>query len=208
MGEENKIAGLIIGGRRLQGNEYIAAVEDTLTTNVRTLLDKLGVAYVEKIEQLVPVASGKLQSSFQVLGVKREGDIMRLEIGVGAEYNDYVDKGVRGIENKSKTFKNKLGKYYQFQNYYMPPEALKSLEGWAKRKNIEIEGQKAIDKNEGRPNKTKLITSPAKRLAYYIKKYGIDGSNFKERAFKEVLPKFEVEMKELTQNTMMLKMIK
>jgi hypothetical protein len=193
-----------IGGRKLQPNEYIGAIDDVLGQSVKGIMDKLGVKLVQKLEEFSPADSGKLQSSYSVIGVKEIKGGYRLEINVGVDYADYIDKGVKGIQNRRKTFKNAEGKYYQFKTYGMPPEALKQLEGWAARKNIELKAQASI---EGRKNLTQ-ITSPAKRLAYYIKKYGIEGRNFKKKAIDAVMPDFNVQLKEVGNNSLILKIVR
>jgi hypothetical protein len=193
-----------IGGRKLQPNEYIGAIDDVLGQSVKNIMDKLGVKLVQKLEEYSPADSGKLQSSYSVIGVKEIKGGYRLEINVGVDYADYIDKGVKGIQNRRKTFKNAEGKYYQFKTYGMPPEALKQLEGWAARKNIELKAQSSI---EGRKNLTQ-ITSPAKRLAYYIKKYGIEGRNFKKKAIDAVMPDFNVQLKEIGNNSLILKIVR
>jgi hypothetical protein len=193
-----------IGGRKLQPNEYIGAIDDVLGQSVKGIMDKLGVKLVQKLEEFSPADSGKLQSSYSVIGVKEIKGGYRLEINVGVDYADYIDKGVKGIQNRRKTFKNAEGKYYQFKTYGMPPEALKQLEGWAARKNIELKAQASI---EGRKNLTQ-ITSPAKRLAYYIKKYGIEGRNFKKKAIDAVMPDFNVQLKEIGNNSLILKIVR
>lgn len=202
------VANLNIGGRRLKPNEYIGAIEGVLAQNVKTAMDKLGIRLVDKLEEFAPVASGALANSFKVIGVKESKNGYRLEIGIGVDYADYIDKGVKGIENKRKVFKNAEGKYYQFKTYGMPPEALKALEGWAARKNIELKGQASIERSAGGEGKIKLITSPAKRLAYYIKKYGIEGRNFKKKSIDAVLPDFNVELKEIGYNALILKVVR
>lgn len=205
---EKAVANLKLGGRTLQPNEYLAAVEGAITNNVVGILDRLGVTLADKFAQYAPVSSGKLQSSIKFIGVKSRGTGYRLEINLGVDYADYIDKGVRGIQNKRKTYPNKDGKYYQFKTYGMPPEALKELEGWAKRKNIELDAQSKIDRSEGRVSKIKLITSPASRLAYYIKKYGIEGSNFQQKSIDEVKPKYDIELAEVGYNSLILKVKK
>jgi hypothetical protein len=193
-----------IGGRKLQPNEYIGAIDDVLAQSVKGVMDKLGIQLVKKLEEFSPADSGALQNSFSVIGVKETKGGYRLEINIGVDYADYIDKGVKGIENKRKTYKNAEGKYYQFKTYGMPPEALKRLEGWAARKNIELKAQASI---EGRKNLTQ-ITSPAKRLAYYIKKYGIEGRNFKKKAIDAVMPDFNVKIKEIGNNSLILKIVR
>ena len=193
-----------IGGRKLQPNEYIGAIDDVLGQSVRGIMDKLGVKLVQKLEEFSPADSGRLASSYSVIGVKETKGGYRLEINIGVDYADYIDKGVKGIVNRRKTFKNADGKHYQFKTYGMPPEALKQLEGWAARKNIELKATASI---EGRKNLTQ-ITSPASRLAYYIKKYGIEGRNFKKKAIDAVMPDFNIQIKEIGNNSLILKIVR
>lgn len=199
-----------IGGRRLKENEYVVEVENALQQNVKSILDRLGIDLVARLEQLVPQASGRLASSIAVIGAKEKAGVWRLEIGFGdANYTDFIDKGVKGIKNKRKVYKNADGQYYQFKTYGMPPEALANLEGWAKRKNIELKASNLIENTEGkRRKKLKQITSPASRLAYYIKKYGIEGRNFKQRAVDDVTPFYITELEEVGANSLILKVSK
>ena len=200
----NQVANLNIGGRRLSGSEYIAAVDDILVTNVTKAMEKLGIKLVSNLAKNSPADSGQLASSYSVLGVKETKTGYRLEIKVGVDYADYIDKGVKGIQNRRKTYPNQDGKYYQFKTYGMPPEALQQLEGWAARKNIELQATGLI---EGRKN-LKQITSPASRLAYYIKKYGIEGRQFIKKSIDEATPDFQVDLRTLGQDTLILKVSK
>jgi hypothetical protein len=200
----NQVANLNIGGRNLSGSEYIAAVDDILVTNVKTAMEKLGIKIVSNLAKNSPADSGQLASSYSVLGVSETKTGYRLEIKVGVDYADYIDKGVKGIQNRRKTYPNQDGKYYQFKTYGMPPEALKQLEGWAARKNIELQATGLI---EGRRNLPQ-ITSPASRLAYYIKKYGIEGRQFIKKSIDESTPDFQVDLRTLGQDTLILKVSK
>ena len=199
-----QVANLQIGGRKLSGGEYIAAVDDILVTNVTKAMEKLGIKIVSNLVKNSPADSGQLASSYSVLGVKETKTGYRLEIKVGVDYADYIDKGVKGIQNRRKTYPNQDGKYYQFKTYGMPPEALKQLEGWAARKNIELQATGLI---EGRRNLPQ-ITSPASRLAYYIKKYGIEGRQFIKKSIDEATPDFQVDLRTLGQDTLILKVSK
>ena len=199
-----QVANLQIGGRKLSGSEYIAAVDDILVTNVTKAMEKLGIKLVSNLAKNSPADSGQLASSYSVLGVKETKTGYRLEIKVGVDYADYIDKGVRGIQNRRKTYPNAEGKFYQFKTYGMPPEALQSLEGWAARKNIELQATGLI---EGRRNLPQ-ITSPASRLAYYIKKYGIEGRQFIKKSIDEATPDFQVDLRTLGQDTLILKVSK
>lgn len=202
-----------VGGRRLKENEYIVEVDNALQQNVKSILDRLGIDLVAKLEQLVPQSSGRLATSIAVIGAKEKAGVWRLEIGFGdADYTDYIDKGVKGVAGNPKNkrfYKNSDGRYYQFKNYGMPPEALANLEGWAKRKNIELKATNLVESSEsGRRKKLKQIKSPASRLAYYIKKYGIEGRNFKQTAIDEVTPNYITELEEVGANSLVLKVSK
>lgn len=199
-----QVADLVIGGRKLKGNEYIKAVEGVLVKNVTDAMEKLGIEIVDNLARYSPADSGRLASSFSVLGVKETKTGYRLEIGVGADYSDYIDKGVKGIQNRRKTYPNKDGKHYQFKTYGMPPEALVQLEGWMRRKNMEIEATNLIEGRSMLPQ----ISSSAKRLAYFIKKYGIEGKQFVKKSIDEATPQFNIDIQEIGFNSLTLKISK
>jgi hypothetical protein len=201
---KTQVANLNIGGRKLEPSEYVAAVEGTLIKNVSDAMTKLGINIVENLAKNTPADSGKLSSSFSVIGVKETKTGYRLEIGVGVDYADYIDKGVRGIQNKRKTYKNDQGKFYQFKTYGMPPEALQQLQGWMQRKNMEIEATNLI---EGR-NVLPQISTSAKRLAYYIKKYGIEGRQFIKKSIDEATPEFNVDIQTIGSDSLVLRISK
>lgn len=205
---QSEVDGLInVGGRRKKAGEYILDVENMLVTNVKEAMLKLGGNIVLNLEKYSPNDSGRLNSSFDVLGVVETKTGYRLEISVGAEYSDYIDKGVRGvmqnIKNK-KTYPNVKGEYYQFKTYFMPVKALTELEGWMKRKNMEIEATNLIEGRQMLPQ----ISSSAKRMAYYIKKYGIEGRQFIKQSIDEATPDFNIDIKEIGFNSLILKVSK
>jgi hypothetical protein len=202
-----QVADLVIGGRKLKGNEYIAAVEGALVKNVTDAMQKLGISIVDKLGQYAPADSGKLASSFNVIGVRETKTGYRLEISVGAEYSDFQDKGVRGIEHdlkNKKVYLNKDKEYYQFRKYGMPPKALVQLEGWMRRKNMEIEATNLIEGRQMLPQ----ISSSAKRMAYFIKKYGIEGKQFIKKSIDESTPQFNIDIKEIGFNSLTLTIAK
>jgi hypothetical protein len=199
-----QVADVIIGGKRLRGDQYILDVENIAVKNVMDAMLKLGGKIVQNLEKNTPADSGRLSSSFSVLGVKETKTGYRLEIGVGVDYADYIDKGVRGIQNRRKTYKNDQGKFYQFKTYGMPPEALQQLQGWMQRKNMEIEATNLI---EGR-NVLPQISTSAKRLAYYIKKYGIEGRQFIKKSIDEATPEFNVDIQTIGSDSLVLRISK
>lgn len=202
-----QVADLKIGGRTLKGNEYIAAVEGALVKNVTDAMTKLGIEIVDNLAKYSPADSGRLASSFSVIGVKETKTGYRLEIGVRADYSDFQDKGVRGIKHdikNKKVFLNKDKEYYQFRKYGMPLKALQGLEGWMKRKNMEIEATNLIEGRQMLPQ----ISSSAKRMAYYIKKYGIEGKQFVKKSIDEATPQFNIDIQEIGFNSLVLKVSK
>jgi hypothetical protein len=202
---KEQVDGLVnIGGRRLKGNEFVAAVEGALVKNITDAMQKLGISVVDNLAKYAPVDEGKLAGSFRVLKVSETKTGYRLEISVGAEYSDYQDKGVRGIQNRRKTFPNAEGRFYQFKTYGMPVEALQGLEGWMKRKNMEIEATNLIEGRQMLPQ----ISSSAKRLAYYIKKYGIEGKMFVKKSIDEATPEFNIDIQNIGFNSLTLKISK
>ena len=201
---KTQVANLVIGGRKIQPNEYVAKVEGTIVANVKNAMEKLGINIVDNLAKYSPADQGKLSSSFSVIGVKETKAGYRLEIGVGVDYADYIDKGVKGIKNKRKTYKNEDGRYYQFKTYSMPVEALQKLEGWMKRKNMEIEATNLIEGRQVLPQ----ISTSAKRLAYFIKKYGIEGRQFIKRSIDEATPEFNVDIQTIGSNSLILRISK
>jgi hypothetical protein len=202
---KEQVEGLVnIGGRKLKGNEFVASVEGALIKNVTDALNKLGISIVDNLAKYAPVDQGKLAGSFRVLKVSETKTGYRLEISVGADYSDYQDKGVRGIQNRRKTYKNAEGRFYQFKTYGMPPEVLVELEGWMKRKNMEIEATNLIEGRQMLPQ----ISSSAKRLAYYIKKYGIEGKQFVKKSIDEATPEFNIDIQNIGSNSLTLKISK
>jgi hypothetical protein len=201
---KDQVTNLNIGGRTLKGNEYIGAIDDVLEKNVRGAMQRLGIKLVNELAKNSPADSGKLASSYSVLGVKETKTGYRLEIKVGVDYADYIDKGVRGVQNKRKTYPNEQGKFYQFKNYYMPPQAIMQLQGWMQRKNMEIQATNLI---EGRQMLPQISTS-AKRLAYFIKKYGIEGKQFIKKSINASVPDFQLDLRTIGQDTLILKIKK
>jgi hypothetical protein len=193
-----------VGGRRLKDNEYILDVDKMVATNMKEAMLKLGGTIVKNLEKYSPDDSGRLKSSFEVLNIKETKSGYRLEISVGAEYSDYQDKGVKGIRNRRKTFPNAEGRFYQFKTYGMPVEALQGLEGWMKRKNMEIDATNLIEGRQMLPQ----ISSSAKRLAYYIKKYGIEGKMFVKKSIDEATPEFNINIQNIGFNSLTLKISK
>jgi hypothetical protein len=205
-----------IGGVELKGNEFVIKAEDILLKNIESALQRLGANLVSNLEKNAPMDQGGLKASFGEAVISETKLGYRIEIKTGADYFDYIDKGVRGIEHdikKKKVYLNKDNDYYQFRKYGMPLEALKQLEGWMQRKNMEIEATNLRIKSgqeesmKGR-KMLKQISSSAQRMAYYIKKYGIAGTNFIQKSVDESRPDFEVDIQSIGENSLILKVKK
>ena len=202
---KDKVDGIInLGGRRLKANEYILDVEKELARNIQEAMLKLGGNVVLNLSKLAPESSGALQSSFEVESIKETKTGYRLEISVGASYSDYIDKGVKGIRNKRKTYPNSEGVFYKFKNYGMPLEALKSLAGWVKRKNIELEATALIE-NKKVPDE---IDATTRTIAYFIKKNGIEGRQFIKRSIEQATPDFNLDIQSIGRDTLILRIAK
>lgn len=200
-----KVDGLInIGGVSRSGVNYVKDVDAMLVKNVTQAMEKLGAKLALKLSENAPSDTGAMEGAFNFLGVKETKTGYRIEIKVGVDYADFIDKGVKGIQNRRKTYPNQDGKHYQYKTYGMPPEALQQLQGWMQRKNMEIEATNLI---EGRQMLPQISTS-AKRLAYYIKKYGIEGRQFIKKSIDEATPDFQVDLRTLGQDTLILKVSK
>lgn len=195
----------IIGGTSRTGREFVVKAEEILLQNLESALQRLGARLADNLEKNAPIgATGKLKSTFGQPVIKETKTGYRIEINTEADYYDYIDKGVKGIQNKRKTYPNQDGKHYQFKTYGMPPEALEQLQGWMRRKNMEIEATNLIEGRQMLPQ----ISSSAKRFAYFIKKYGIAGTNFIKKSIDEATPGLQVDLRTIGQNTLILKVSK
>lgn len=207
-----KVADIVIGGRKLKGDEFVVKAEDILLQNLESALLRLGANLVSNLEKNAPMDQGGLKRSFGEARIIESKTGYRIEIDTGAEYFDYIDKGVKGIQNRRKTYPNKDGKHYQFKTYGMPPEALQQLQGWMQRKNMEIEATNLRIKygDEDMKGRQMLpqISSSAKRLAYFIKKYGIAGTNFIQKSIDQAKPEFDIDIKTIGADTLVLKVRK
>lgn len=200
-----KVDGLInIGGVSRSGVNYVKDVDAMLVKNVTQAMEKLGAKLALKLSENATSDTGAMEGAFNFLGVKETKTGYRIEIKVGVDYADFIDKGVKGIQNRRKTYPNAEGKFYQYKTYGMPPEALQQLQGWMQRKNMEIEATNLIEGRQMLPQ----ISSSAKRLAYYIKKYGIEGRQFIKKSIDEATPDFQVDLRTLGQDTLILKVSK
>jgi hypothetical protein len=207
---------LIIGGTSRTGREFVVKAEEILLQNLESALQRLGARLADNLEKNAPIgATGKLKSTFGQPVIKETKTGYRIEINTEADYYDYIDKGVRGVEHdikNKKVYKNLKGEFYQFETYFMPIKALKELEGWMQRKNMEIEARNlrikyGDDTLSGR-RMLPQISSSAKRFAYYIKKYGIAGTNFIKKSIDEATPGLQVDLRTIGQNTLILKVSK
>jgi hypothetical protein len=199
---------LVIGGVKKKFNQIIIDQNKTLDSSMKAIMARIGARLADELEKNAPVSSGGLVSNIQVLEVKETKSGYRVEIVLGKDYTDYVDKGVRGIQNRRKTLPNKDGRHYQFKTYGMPLEALKSLEGWMRNKNMETTATNLINRNDEGRTMLPQISTPVKRLAYFIKKYGIEASNYQGKSIEKVLPDFNIDIQEIGYNSLILKVSK
>jgi hypothetical protein len=211
-----KVAKIKVGGYELTGNEFVVKAEEILLQNIESALFRLGLRLADNLEMNAPMgATGKLKSTFGQPVIRETKTGYRIEIKTDAYYFDYIDKGVKGIQHdikNKKVYLNKDNKYYQFRKYGMPLKALQELEGWMQRKNIEIEARNmrisaGDEKLKGRRMLNQISTS-AQRMAYYIKKYGIAGTNFIQKSIDQSKPEFDIDIQTIGADTLVLKVRK
>jgi hypothetical protein len=202
-----QVANTTIGGNKLSGNQYVLKFDEILLKNIQGALLRLGYNLADKLEANAPMDSGAMKRSFGEPKITETKTGYRVEIPTGADYYDYIDKGVKGVQHSiknRKVYPNQEGKYYQFKTYGMPPEALQQLQGWMQRKNMEIEATNLIEGRKMLPQ----ISSSATRLAYYIKKYGIAGRNFIKKSIDEATPQFNVDIQTIGSDSLVLRISK
>lgn len=212
---KTQVANITIGGNKLSGNQYVLKAEEILLQNIESALLRLGYNLADNLEKNAPMDSGRMKSSFGSPNIIETKYGYRIEIDTSAEYYDFIDKGVRGVKHEiknKKVYPNAKGEFYQFETYFMPLKALQNLEGWMKRKNIEIEARnlriRAGDETLKGRRMLPQISSSAKRMAYYIKKYGIAGTNFIQKSVNEATPQFNVDIQTIGATSLVLRISK
>jgi len=210
-----QVANITIGGNTLSGNQYVLKFEEILLQNIESALLRLGYNLADKLEANAPMDSGRMKASFGEPKIIETKTGYRVEIPTGAEYYDYIDKGVRGVQHdikNKKVYPNAKGEFYQFETYFMPLKALQQLDGWMKRKNIESDARnmriRAGDETLKGRRILPQISSSAKRMAYYIKKYGIAGTNFVKKSVDEAAPQFKVDIQTIGIDSIVLRISK
>jgi hypothetical protein len=204
---KDEVANITIGGNKLSGYQYVLKFDEILLKNVQGALLRLGYNLADKLEANAPIDSGAMKRSFGEPKITETKTGYRVEIPTGADYYDYIDKGVKGVQHSiknRKVYPNQEGKYYQFKTYGMPPAALEQLQGWMQRKNMEIEATNLIEGRKMLPQ----ISSSATTLAYYIKKYGIAGRNFIKKSVDEATPQFNVDIQTIGSDSLILRIRK
>ena len=106
------------------------------------------------------------------------------------DYYVYVDLGVNGVQNKSRTYTStEFPAGFQFKNLGTPPQMIDSLQNYIARKGIQVipKGGKSVIEES---------FSMAKTMAYFIKKKGTDGTRFysdvfNDKGFKRLTDKLE-----------------
>ena len=106
------------------------------------------------------------------------------------DYWVYVDLGVKGVSNRSKTYTNKdFPSGFKFKNLGVPPQMKNAMQDYITRKGMDVETNKGEAKKDA-----------VKRMAYgmakAVKKKGIDGTRFysdvfNDKGFKRLNDKLE-----------------
>jgi hypothetical protein len=95
------------------------------------------------------------------------------------DYYVYVDLGVKGVNNKSKTYtSDEFPAGFQFRNIGTPPAMVNAMQNYIARKGIQVtpkEGETVIDAS----------FRMAKAMSIAVKKKGIDGTRFYSDVFND-----------------------
>jgi len=102
---KDEVANITIGGNKLRGNQYVLKAEEILLQNIESALLRLGYNLADKLEANAPMDSGRMKGSFGSPNIIETKLGYRVEIPTGAEYYDYSEKGVRGVEHENKNKK-------------------------------------------------------------------------------------------------------
>ena len=114
-----------------------------------------------------------------------------IQIVTMQEYYDFVDKGVKGVKNKSKAPNSP----YSFKNLGVSPDMLSSFKSYIARTGSKgLKNQKLIRKNKKVQND--IITKEAKQMAVATKIGGIKPMNFLEAGLNK--KRVEILNKDLT----------
>jgi len=91
------------------------------------------------------------------------------------DYYVFIDLGVKGVQNKSKTFGS-----YAFKNLFVGRKMLASIEDWISRKGIKVR-----QSTESLKNVKDRKKSIAYAIARSVKRKGIEGTLFYSSVFTE-----------------------
>lgn len=106
--------------------------------NLKKEIEKVAKEYTTKLRRLVPQDTGNLANSINYI-ITDDG----FEVDA-PEYLDFIDKGVNGV-------KTSVGSIY---SYTLKKPPIKKLQGWAKRKGLNVWAlQNSIYNNGIRPQK-------------------------------------------------------
>ncbi len=98
------------------------------------------------------------------------------------DYWIYVDLGVKGVNNRSKTYVSKdYPQGFKYKNLGTPPAMIKSLSDYIARKGIPVTKSKRNPRESNKDANLRL----AKRMSYFIKRKGITGTRFYSDVFNE-----------------------
>ena len=125
--------------------------------------------------------SGTLARSMNNKPLKRPESIsvFTLTSKAASKYYDFVDKGVKGVKNKSKAPQSK----YRFKNLYTPPKMIESFMAYVSRVGLKsFKGTTLSYKGKNRKRAVKEHEKVAKQLAVMTKIGGIKPVDFISKA--------------------------
>ena len=157
-------------------------------------------AIAESINKNEVVASGKMLKGVDP-EVSKDGNTLRIYM---ANYYDFVNKGVKGVDKSSKNAPNSP---YKYKTYGMSESGRKSIKQYIQsgKAKIKIATKKSTVNAVGlEKKKTSLLDLKTDALVYLIKKYGIKTTNFFDEATEQVEKEMIEDLGEVMRQTIVI----
>ena len=157
-------------------------------------------AIAESINKNEVVASGKMLKGVDP-EVSKDGNTLRIYM---ANYYDFVNKGVKGVDKSSKNAPNSP---YKYKTYGMSESGRKSIKQYIQsgKAKIKIATKKSTVNAVGlEKKKVSLLDLKTDALVYLIKKYGIKTTNFFDEATEQVEKEMIEDLGEVMRQTIVI----
>jgi len=151
---------------------------DSMFDKIKHLADNFKLMIVNELDKAGSYSSGTLHKSIVVNKVEKKGNDFEVTISM-AGYADFINEGVDGWGGPSK------GGKYKFKTKGVPDAMVKSVSEWIKQsKKVNVSVAVSKIEKKGQSLADKKITQ-AKSIAFMIKRQGIEGTHFFNKAKKE-----------------------